>query len=110
MAHADRTYGCVRCFAPRVVIAGAEHLRLRVHLRVDLEADDRFQFHDRIVLQNRIPAVICNEDAVQVVSLVLNDPCIESRELQFTFLTFFRLKNNNDVCWSRDVEPEIRKA
>ena len=50
MPHADRADGSIRRLAECIVIASAEHLGFRVHLGVDLEADDRFEHKHAISL------------------------------------------------------------
>lgn len=42
VAHAHRTHGFVRTFVPCIVVATAEHFRLRVCLCVDFQPDDDF--------------------------------------------------------------------
>ena len=49
MAHADRANRRIRFLAPSVIVTAAKHLRFRVHLRMDLQADNGFQFHGEIV-------------------------------------------------------------
>ena len=43
MTHADRAHSGIRFLPECVVVAPAEHLRLRGDLRMDFEADNRFE-------------------------------------------------------------------
>lgn len=51
--HADFTYSRVRLLIPCIIIAAAEHLRLRIHLCVDFKADDDFEITHVSVVGNR---------------------------------------------------------
>lgn len=45
MAHADRANRRVGRFVPGIIVARAEHLGLRAHLRVHFEADDHVELN-----------------------------------------------------------------
>ena len=49
MPHTDRTHCRVWRFSKSIIIAATEHLRFRIHLRVDFEANNDFQLqHDAL--------------------------------------------------------------